>query len=156
MATVTAPPRTGRLPLRRADLVIRPSGDDGRHVVKDPGGGDAVVEHEVGRVRAGQSVEIKIRALPFETLHAVVEQVGAAAASATAGAAGTATGGAGAQATAPSGPAAVTVYCRVIGDVPAGLRPGMTGDGRIACGSRSTGAILLSRFMRLIRTEFWW
>jgi hypothetical protein len=82
-------------------------------------------------------------------LRAVVEQVGAAAAPPPPPI------GATTQAP-PPGPAAVTVYCRVIGGVPPDIRPGMTGDARIACGRRPPGAVLGARFLRLIRTEFWW
>jgi hypothetical protein len=53
------------------------------------------------------------------------------------------------------GPGTVTVYCRV-DRVPIGLFPGMTGDARIGCGRRPAGAVLASRLLRFVRTEFWW
>ncbi len=46
------------------------------------------------------------------------------------------------------------VYCRL--GQGAELRPGMTGQARIATGSRSTGLILLDRALRYVRMEFWW
>jgi hypothetical protein len=49
----------------------------------------------------------------------------------------------------------VTVYCR-LEDCPEGLRPGMTGYGRIYTGRRPVGAILLDRALRWLRTECWW
>jgi putative peptide zinc metalloprotease protein len=108
-------------------------------VVEDPGGLEAdiaLAEQEVARVRPGQAVELKARALPFETFPASVDRVAPAA-----------------------GPGAVqstvTVTCR-LGEHPADLRPGMTGYARIYTGRRSLGEILLDRALRYVRTEFWW
>ena len=96
----------------------------------------AIAEHEAARVRPGQEVGLKPRALPGETVAARVARV----------AVGTETGG---------GPGTVTVYCR-LADVPPGLRPGASGYGRVYTGQRPAGGIIAERVARLLRTEFWW
>jgi multidrug resistance efflux pump len=108
-------------------------------VVEDPSGLEAEIalaEQEVARVRPGQAVELKARALPFETFRASVDRVAPAA------------GRGELQST-------VTVACR-LGDHPADLRPGMTGYARIYTGRRSLGEVLADRTLRYVRTEFWW
>jgi membrane fusion protein (multidrug efflux system) len=95
-------------------------------------------EGEVERVRPGQAVECKARALPFATLRGTVEAVAPVAVPGKDGAPGT-----------------VTVYCRLVG-VPASVRPAMTGDARIACGRRPAAAVLARRVLRYVRTEVWW
>jgi multidrug resistance efflux pump len=96
----------------------------------------ALAEQDVARVRPGQVVRSKARALPFETFTTVVDRV------------------------APSGTrgeaqSSVTVYCR-LGDAPDDLRTEMTGYARVDTGRRPIGAILLDRILRFVRTEFWW
>jgi multidrug resistance efflux pump len=96
----------------------------------------ALAEQDVARVRPGQVVRSKARALPFETFTTVVDRV------------------------APSGvrgeaQSSVTVYCR-LDHAPDDLRTEMTGHARIDTGRRPIGAILLDRMMRFVRTEFWW
>jgi multidrug efflux pump subunit AcrA (membrane-fusion protein) len=93
-------------------------------------------EQDVARVRPGQAVELKARALPFETFRTEVDRIAPAA------------GKGDAQSN-------VTVYCR-LENQGAGLRPGMSGHARIATGSRSPGLILVDRALRYLRTEFWW
>jgi multidrug efflux pump subunit AcrA (membrane-fusion protein) len=108
-------------------------------VVEEPAALEAEValaEQDVARVRPGQAVELKARALPFETFRTEVDRVAPAA------------GKGEVQST-------VTVYCR-LGEHAAELRPGMTGHARIATGRRSPGLILLDRLLRYLRTEFWW
>jgi multidrug resistance efflux pump len=95
-----------------------------------------LAEQDVARVRPGQAVALRARALPFETLPAQVDRIAPAA------------GRGEVQST-------VTVYCR-LDDYPPGLRPGMTGYGRVYTGRRPVGAILLDRAVRFLRTEFWW
>jgi multidrug resistance efflux pump len=95
-----------------------------------------LAEQDVPRVRAGQEVGLKARALPFETLPARVDRVAPAAGR------GDVTG-------------VVTVYCG-LGGVPGELRPGMTGHARVYTGRRSLAAIGLDRALRYLRTEFWW
>jgi multidrug resistance efflux pump len=96
----------------------------------------ALAEQDVARVRPGQQVRSKARALPFETFKTVVDRV------------------------APSGvrgdaQSNVTAYCR-LDHAPDDLRTEMTGYARIDTGRRPIGAILLDRMLRFVRTEFWW
>jgi len=108
-------------------------------LVEEPGSLEAEIalaEEDVARVRPGQRVELKVRALPFDTCRATVERI---APSATPG---------DVQGT-------VTVYCRLENPV-VGLQPGMSGYGRISTGQRPIGAIVLDRVLRFLRTEFWW
>ena len=79
---------------------------------------------------------MKARALPFDTLSARVERIGAAAGKGDV-------------------EACVTIYCR-IQSPPAGLCSGMTGYARIYGGKRPVGAVLAERVLRYLRTEFWW
>jgi multidrug resistance efflux pump len=96
----------------------------------------ALAEQDVARVRPGQAVELKARALPFETFRTEVDRIAPAA---------------GKEETKSK----VTVYCRL--EKPgADLRPGMSGHARIATGSRSPGLIAVDRALRYLRTEFWW
>lgn len=95
-----------------------------------------ITEQEVARVQSGQTVELKVRALPFETFSSQVERVAPGA------------GKGDVQST-------VTVYCRLEG-ASAELRPGMTGHARVYSGKRPVGAVLLDRALRFLRTEFWW
>jgi multidrug efflux pump subunit AcrA (membrane-fusion protein) len=96
----------------------------------------ALAEQDVARVRAGQPVELKARALPFVTFTAAVDRIAPAA------------GRGEVQST-------VTVYCR-LGNEGGQLRPGMTGHARVFTGRRSVGRVLLDRGLRFLRTEFWW
>jgi multidrug efflux pump subunit AcrA (membrane-fusion protein) len=96
----------------------------------------AVAEQEVARVRVGQPVELKARALPFDRFPARVDRVAPAA------------GRGDVQ-------SSVTLYCR-LETTPAGLCPGMTGHARVFTGRRSAGGFLLDRALRFLRTEFWW
>jgi multidrug efflux pump subunit AcrA (membrane-fusion protein) len=96
----------------------------------------ALAEQDVARVRPGQPVALRARGLPFGALRGRVGRVAAAAVH------GDAQG-------------SVVVYCQ-LDDGPAGLRPGMTGYGRVHTGPRPLGAILLDRALRWLRTECWW
>lgn len=95
-------------------------------------------EDEVARVRPGQAVELKARALPFQTLRGTVQEVAPVASPGEDGA-----------------PTTVTVYCR-LQEVPRSVRPAMTGDARIACGSRPAAVVFARKVLRYVRTEFWW
>jgi hypothetical protein len=81
-------------------------------------------------------VELKVRALPFETFTAALDRVAPAAARGDV-------------------QSSVIVCCR-LENPGAELRPGMSGHARIATGSRSQGMILIDRALRYLRTEFWW
>jgi multidrug resistance efflux pump len=99
----------------------------------------SLAEQDVARVRPGQQVELKARALPFRTFHVRVDRIAPGAVA-----------GEGQQAQ-----STVTVYCRL--EEPAvNLRPAMTGYARIACGQRPIGEILAERAQGVLRTEFWW
>jgi multidrug resistance efflux pump len=108
-------------------------------VVEEPAGLEAEIslaEQDVARIQAGQTIELKVRALPFETCATRVDRVAPAA------------GRGDVQST-------VLVCCRVTDENPQ-LRPGMTGYARIYTGRRAVGRILVERALRFIRTEFWW
>ncbi len=108
-----------------------------------------VSEQELARVRLGQPVELKVRALPFETFHAEVSRIAPSALRP-----GAETVGAG-HTPDPQAQANVTVYCQ-LDNAGGALRPGMTGYARIYCGPQPVGWILLERTLRYFRTEFWW
>jgi multidrug resistance efflux pump len=96
----------------------------------------ALAEQDVARLRVGQPVKLKARALPFETFHAAVARIAPSATRADV------------QGT-------VTVYCR-IDNTGVELRPEMSGYARISTGRRPIGAIAIARVLRYVRTEFWW
>jgi hypothetical protein len=109
----------------------------------------SIPEQEVARVQPGQTVELKARALPFNTFTAQVDRIAPVAVHGEV------------QST-------VTVICR-LPDPPTlhsplggegrergELRPGMTGHTRIYSGHRPVGQILIDRALRFLRTEFWW
>jgi multidrug efflux pump subunit AcrA (membrane-fusion protein) len=96
----------------------------------------ALAEQDVARVRPGQAVRLKARALPYRTFQSTLDRV------------------------APSGvrgeaQSSVTAYCR-LDRAPDELRTEMTGHARIDTGRRPIGAILVDRVLRFVRTEFWW
>lgn len=108
-------------------------------VVEEPAGLEVEItlaEQEVERVRPGQTVALRARALPLTTLSGRVDRVAPAA-------------GPG------EGQGSVTVYCR-LDDCPEGVRPGTTGYGRVYTGPRPLGAILCDRARCWLRTECWW
>jgi multidrug efflux pump subunit AcrA (membrane-fusion protein) len=95
-----------------------------------------ISEQEAARVKPGQRVELKARALPFETFACSVCRVAPVA------------GRGDVQST-------LTAYCS-LEEVSAELLPGMTGYARVYSGKRPVGAFLLDRALRFLRTEFWW
>ena len=110
-------------------------------IVEDPDSMEvevALEEQFAARVRPGQEVDLKVRAMPFETLHGTVTRVANNAVKEK-----------------EKEHTTVTVYCRLEGVDPS-LLTGMTGTARIRCGERSTGEVLLDRAFRYLRTEFWW
>jgi multidrug efflux pump subunit AcrA (membrane-fusion protein) len=96
----------------------------------------ALAEQDVARVRSGQLVELKARALPFDTFMAQLDRIAPTA------------GRGDVQST-------VTLYCRLANEG-SELRPGMTGHARVFTGRQSVGRVLLDRGLRFLRTEFWW
>jgi hypothetical protein len=98
-----------------------------------------VAEQDAGRVRTGQRVELKVRALPFQRFRARVDRITPYAA----------------KAEKEDVQASLTVYSH-LEERATGLRPGMTGHARIACGRKPIGEILYNAVLRVVRTEFWW
>jgi multidrug efflux pump subunit AcrA (membrane-fusion protein) len=96
----------------------------------------ALAEQDVARVRPGQAIRLKARALPYETFTTVVDRV------ASSGVRGEAQ-------------SSVIIYGR-LDQAPDDLRTEMTGYARIDTGRRPIGAILVDRMLRFVRTEFWW
>jgi multidrug efflux pump subunit AcrA (membrane-fusion protein) len=98
----------------------------------------ALDEQCVARVRPGQPLELKARALPFHTSQTRVDRIAPSA-----------------RSDEGQEQSKVTVYCRL--EAPAiDLRPGMTGYACIACGRRPIGEILAERIQGILRSEFWW
>ena len=105
----------------------------------------AVAEQEVMYVQPGQRVELKVRALPFETLQGRVDRLAPRAGL-----------GDTSQPSVDRPPAKVppgetqgfvTVYCRLEYPTPE-LRPGMTGHARIYRGRRTLGEVAAERALR--------
>lgn len=94
-----------------------------------------VNEQDVARIKPGQKVLLRARALPFDTFQAELERVAPVADSGVA-------------------QSHVILHCCLRG-TPAELRPGMTGYARVYTGQRTLGEIVLDRVLRLVRTEFW-
>src|SRR5207245_2048038 len=95
-----------------------------------------LTEPDVARARPGQMVALRARALPLESLQARVDRIPPAAGR-------------------RDGESTVVVYCR-LDDCPPGLRPGMTGYGRVRTGPRPLGGLVLDRAFRWLRPECWW
>ncbi|MGH7138508.1 MAG: HlyD family secretion protein, partial [Pirellulales bacterium] len=96
----------------------------------------SVPEDRISDVQPGQCVDLKARALPYETFEAKVERIAPAA-------------------TSGDHQCTVVVYSRLVNDSTA-LKPEMTGYARIYCGKKPIGQIGLDYVLRFIRTEFWW
>ncbi|HVX09575.1 MAG TPA: efflux RND transporter periplasmic adaptor subunit [Pirellulales bacterium] len=96
----------------------------------------SVPEDNISDVKPGQCVDLKARALPYETFEAKVERIAPAA-----------TGG--------DHQSTVVVYSRLLNGATA-LKPEMTGHARIYCGKKPIGQIGMDYVLRFIRTEFWW
>jgi len=98
----------------------------------------ALPEQEVAGVQAGQTVELKARALPFRTFSARVDRVAPRAEIEQGALQGK-----------------VIVYCRLDkSDI--GLLAGMTGMGRVFRGEMPLATIGAHKAMKYLRTEFWW
>ncbi|MBI3863758.1 MAG: efflux RND transporter periplasmic adaptor subunit [Planctomycetia bacterium] len=103
-----------------------------------------VREDEVQGIAAGQTVDLKARALPFDTFTAVIDRIAPCAVAAT-------------NPTADAGnhQNSVVVYCHV-DNHDLKLKSGMTGFARIDRGRKTAGAMLITRGLKYLRTEFWW
>jgi multidrug efflux pump subunit AcrA (membrane-fusion protein) len=100
----------------------------------------AVAEEDVTGIKPGQSIDLKARALPFDTFVATVDRIAPSA-----------------NGLPEKNPNqnTITVYCHV--DNPDGkLKSGMTGVARVYRGRRSIGINLINQGLRYFRTEFWW
>jgi multidrug resistance efflux pump len=98
----------------------------------------ALAEDDEAGLRPGQLVELKARALPFQTFHAAVDRVAPSTMVPEGKVQGT-----------------VTVYCHLSG-TGAGLLSGMTGYARVYRDKGPAALILANRALRFVRTEFWW
>ncbi|HET6880097.1 MAG TPA: efflux RND transporter periplasmic adaptor subunit [Pirellulales bacterium] len=96
----------------------------------------SIPEDRISKVKPGQCVDLKARALPYETFAAEVERIAPAA-------------------TSGDHQSTVVVYCRLVNESTA-LKPEMTGHARVYCGKKPIGEIGLDYVLRFIRTEFWW
>jgi len=112
-----------------------------------------VNEQDVSRVQPELLVELKARALPFETFQTRVGRIAPNTARLEPSQPQNGVSAAPA-ASRPDLPGNVIVYCRLDGASPH-LKPGMTGFARVSCGQRPIGEIMLNRTMRYVRTEFW-
>ncbi len=95
-----------------------------------------LAEQDVLQVAVGQAVDLKCRALPFETFRVQVDRIASAAVKGDI------------QAT-------VTVCCR-LENTSGALQPGMSGYARIYSVRRPIGTIAMDRALRFLWTEFWW
>lgn len=100
----------------------------------------SVAEEDVLGVKPGQSIDLKVRALPFETFVAKVDRIAPRAVGAP---------------DKRQSQNSVVVYCKVE-NKDRRLKSGMTGLARIYRGQRPMGWNLINQALRYIRTEFWW
>jgi multidrug efflux pump subunit AcrA (membrane-fusion protein) len=94
-----------------------------------------VSEQDVARIKPGQTVLLRARSLPFDTLRAQLQRIAPVADSGDV-------------------QSHVVLHC-CLESAPDQLRPGMTGYARVYTGRRTVGEIVLDRTLRLVRTEFW-
>lgn len=98
----------------------------------------AVAEDQTVGVQPGQTVILKPRARPLETIAATVERIAPATVKI------------------PETQANVLIiHCRLADGQPQ-LSSGMTGFGRVVRGSRTFGVSVASTMLSYVRTEFWW
>jgi multidrug resistance efflux pump len=121
-----------------------------------------VSEQDVARVKPGQPVELKVRALPFQTFHSHVDRIAPVALrpvpqiSTPGGDSGkNSQAAASSSLTKPDPSVSFLVVCR-LDDSAQQLKTGMTGYARVVRGRTPLGQFLAYRALRLIRTEFWW
>lgn len=105
-----------------------------------------IPETEATMIKTGQRVRLKARSLPFETIAATVERIAPAAFKPID------------AANAPQGPLirkTLAVHC-TLDESEERLKSGMTGVGRVSCGTRSLGEVAMIQLYQYVRTEFWW
>lgn len=96
----------------------------------------AVPEHAAARVKQGQPIEVKPRALPYQTFEGTVDRIAPVVDQSETN-------------------STARIYCW-IENHNQHLRPGMSGYARVYLGTRPLGAVLLDRLSRFVRREFWW
>lgn len=99
-----------------------------------------VPEKELAEIRIGQPVELKVLGYPDLTYTAQVVEIAPVV---------TSTNEQLAAAT------HMVVRCRM-SDPDGMLKPGMTGEARIACGQRTLMSLFTRRLRRWVKVEFWW
>ena len=109
-----------------------------------------VPEQDALKLRPGQAVKLKARALPFHSFDSTIERIASSTVRASSPEAVPA-----ASAPSATAPASLVVYCKIQGKN-YGLETGMTGFAKISNGQRTIGSLFLDRALRLLRTEFWW
>ncbi len=97
-----------------------------------------IPEEDVAGLQPGQSIDLKARALPFDTFVAKVERIAPSA-----------------SISSDKRQSAVTAYCFVANEA-GKLKSGMTGMARVHRGYRPFGIILVHKALSYLRTEFWW
>lgn len=100
----------------------------------------AIPEEDVSGILPGQNIDLKARALPFDTFVAKVDRIAPSALE---------------QPDKKRNQNMVTVYCHVENNE-GKLKSGMTGIARVYRGNRSMGLNLIHKGLRYLRTEFWW
>ena len=105
----------------------------------------SIPEQDMIHLQAGQQVELKIFALPYQTINTRVTRIAPVVGT-------SAQDPQNVEGTALDG---VKVYSRLEQAIPE-LVPGMTGYARITLREQYAAAVLAKRLMRFIRTEFWW
>lgn len=98
----------------------------------------SISEDMMSGIRPGQSVNLKARALPFQTYEAAVERIAPAAIAVEA-----------------KHRNVLVVHCEVDNE-DGQLCTGMSGFGRVFQGQRTLGAVFLAKSLGYVRTEFWW
>lgn len=94
-----------------------------------------VHENDIADVRAGASVSLKVRSLPFQTFHGHVAQISDQADTLSSG----------------RRFLVISEMSNASGD----LKPGMSGYAKVDCGRRSVLALLTRRLVQFFRVEFW-
>jgi putative peptide zinc metalloprotease protein len=113
----------------------------------------AIPEKELAEVRVGQAVALKAQAYPGETFHGTVASIATSVQAAATSPGGEATIAEPTSATS-STPRTILVTTEI--DNPSLLlKPGMTGQAKIACGPRRIVDLITRRFARTLKVEFW-
>jgi len=112
----------------------------------------AIPEKEVAEVRVGQPVALKARAYPNETFHGTVASIATSVQLPTSPAGSEAT--IAEPTTASAAPRTILVTTE-IDNGSLMLKPGMTGQAKVACGTRRLIDLVTRRLARTVKVEFW-